>query len=378
MYLYIIVYVRCWRHVFSISNYRVEKLNLNLKKERLIEILGSFRNLNVGIIGDFALDAYWYADMTRSEISRETPRFIRPVIKETYSPGGAGNVANNVKALKVNKVFGVTVFGDDWRGAILRKELEKAGISLEYSIISEDRITQTYVKPILMGYEVQQEDNRIDFININDLSEKIERDLIIMIEKCLKEVNVLLLADYLRHGVFTNKVRRKLNELAIEYERKIFVADSRTRIGHYKGMALKPNRIEAARAAFPMRDPQSFSLKDLEKVGRKLFRQAGKPVVITIGAEGALLFTKKENFHILAAPTAPPIDPVGAGDTFLASFGLCLGVNAEPWEAAAIANLAASVIIKKLNITGTASPEEIITKFEEIKKFWRDWPSQKT
>jgi len=49
-----------------------------LKRSRLLEILSSLKSLNVAVVGDFALDVYWYADMTRSELSRETPHYTRP------------------------------------------------------------------------------------------------------------------------------------------------------------------------------------------------------------------------------------------------------------------------------------------------------------
>ena len=50
----------------------------------------------IGVIGDFCLDVYWHADMTRSELSRETPHFPLPIVQERLSPGGAGNVVANL------------------------------------------------------------------------------------------------------------------------------------------------------------------------------------------------------------------------------------------------------------------------------------------
>jgi bifunctional ADP-heptose synthase (sugar kinase/adenylyltransferase) len=61
---------------------------------------------------------YWYADMTRAQLSREAPLFNRPVVAETYSPGGAANVAWNLADLGVGEVHAITVLGADWRGSI--------------------------------------------------------------------------------------------------------------------------------------------------------------------------------------------------------------------------------------------------------------------
>ena len=41
----------------------------------------------IGVIGDFCLDVYWHADMTKSELSRETPHFPLPIVQERLSPG---------------------------------------------------------------------------------------------------------------------------------------------------------------------------------------------------------------------------------------------------------------------------------------------------
>ena len=97
-----------------------------LSRTRLEAILDRCANLNIGVVGDLGLDAYWYADMTRSFLSRETPRFPRPIVREVYAPGAGANVARNLKVLGVGQVVVFSVLGDDWRGAILRQEMDKA------------------------------------------------------------------------------------------------------------------------------------------------------------------------------------------------------------------------------------------------------------
>ena len=64
--------------------------------------LGKLGKGRIGVIGDFCLDVYWHADMTKSELSRETPHFPLPIVQERLSPGGAGNVVANLLALKPN------------------------------------------------------------------------------------------------------------------------------------------------------------------------------------------------------------------------------------------------------------------------------------
>ncbi|GHV47905.1 hypothetical protein FACS1894181_02370 [Bacteroidia bacterium] len=42
-------------------------------KEQLNDILSKAGRTKIGLIGDLCIDIYWKADMTRSELSRETP-----------------------------------------------------------------------------------------------------------------------------------------------------------------------------------------------------------------------------------------------------------------------------------------------------------------
>src|SRR3989304_1362595 len=106
-----------------------------LTRPRLAQILEACRSVRVGVLGDFSLDAYWVVDMTRSQLSRETPLFPRPVVRETYSLGGAANVAWNLADLGVGEVHAFTVFGDDWRRDLLTGLMQRAGIRLDSVVI---------------------------------------------------------------------------------------------------------------------------------------------------------------------------------------------------------------------------------------------------
>ncbi|MEM1582224.1 MAG: PfkB family carbohydrate kinase [Candidatus Bathyarchaeia archaeon] len=345
-----------------------------LKRSRLMEILESFEDLSIMVVGDFALDVYWYADMIRSELSRETPHYTRPIVKETYSPGASGNIAWNVKDLGVKNVYAITVLGRDWRGQILTEKLQDMGIITKYILESPERVTPAYIKPILCGYDSQQEDARLDFMNFKPLSDSLEKQFLDNIKTAIGMVDAVIIEDQMSsNGVVTENVRHTLVKLARENCKKIFVVDSRERIGLFENMVLKPNKIEAIRAIDPSRDPSKIGLDELMNMGRELFKRAKRPVYITLSEKGVLLIDEDKPYHLPAAPTEPPIDPVGAGDTFISAVGASLAAGASPLEAGIIANIAASVVLKKINITGTASPKEILDKFNQISK-GEEWP----
>ena len=71
----------------------------NITHSKIDKLFSSLRSKSIAIIGDFCLDAYWIIDPLGSEISLETGLSTRAVKLQRYAPGGAGNVANNLKKL---------------------------------------------------------------------------------------------------------------------------------------------------------------------------------------------------------------------------------------------------------------------------------------
>ncbi|TFG69621.1 MAG: sugar kinase, partial [Anaerolineales bacterium] len=329
---------------------------LNLTKSRLADILSGFPSLHMGVIGDLALDAYWHADMTRALLSRETPHFPRPVVREAYSCGAGANVADNLNALGVGHVSVFSVLGDDWRGALLQHVMAEKGIDGSQLRITTQRCTPAYIKPVLMGFESQQEDARIDFENSAALPEQHENALLDVIKQQMPALDALLIADQLEnYGIVTDHVRGGLNAMAALYPHKIFAVDSRLHIGAYNHMVLKPNKLEAINAVDGI-DPNTTSYDVLVKTVETLSQRTDRPVFRTLGDQGVLVYADGYAHLLPAGPTHPPLDPVGAGDTFIATLTCALAVGASAWEAGMIANLASAVTVEKLNQTGTASP----------------------
>ena len=337
----------------------------DLSKERLQEILGHYADQRIGVVGDLALDAYWYADMTRAFLSRETPHFPRPVVREVFSPGAGANVANNLKMMGVGEVVVFSVLGEDWRGRILSNALTSSGIDLKQLIVSPQRSTSTYIKPILKGYDSQQEDARLDFENDKPLSFTLEDRLIDAIQRWLPELDAILITDQLEvNGIVTDRVREALNSLAAEHANTPFVVDSRQRIGLFHNMVLKPNCMEAMLAIAPNRDSYTVQHDELTQIGNTLSAQSSRPAFITLGEDGVLVCADGLHRYLPAAPVQPPLDLVGAGDAFVAALVATLAVEATPWEAGTVANLAAAVVVEKLNQTGTSSPDEILARYD--------------
>lgn len=314
----------------------------------LHEIFKGIDGARIGVIGDFCLDAYWTADMTQSEISREVPHFPLPIVDERMSPGGAGNVACNVAALAPAKVYALGMTGRDWRGTALRGLLADAGVDVSMFLASPRRVTPAYIKPLRKGLtDVVYEDPRLDFEDRAPMQAEDEQALIEALDRL--DVDVLCVCDQLKFGCITPAVREKI--CAMSRAGLTVIVDSRDRIALYSDVIVKPNEVEAARAV-----QSDGSYEDIAKL---LSAKTNRPAIVTLGGEGCLVC---ENGAVTAVPARkvePPIDICGAGDTFLSALACATAAGAALSEAAWFANTASSITIKKISMTGTASRAEM-------------------
>ena len=333
-----------------------------LTADRTAEILDRMDGARVALIGDLCLDLYWKADMRLSELSRETPHHPLPVVSERWSPGGAGNAACNLAALRPGRLTLLGVVGEDWRGGLLIGALEAAGIDCGRVVKSGQVVTNAYIKPLRAGIsDVVYEDPRIDFENRAPLPAAIEGRLIEALDAAEKDFDVLLVSDQLEYGCVTGAVRRRVCEMGRAGKRVI--VDSRSRIGLYRDVIVKPNEVEASRAygdGSAVADPAAMARLAMAASGR-----TGRVAVVTGGPLGCFVADGGKVARVPAPPTNGPIDTVGAGDTFLAALGAALAAGSDLREGAALANLASAVTIRKVGTTGTASRAEVLARARE-------------
>ena len=343
-----------------------------ITEARLEGILNQFREQRILVIGDYYLDAYWDIDKTRSTLSLETPWHTNPVVEQRYSPGAAGTVTNNLKALGVGSVYTLGVIGEDGFGGTLLNCLQTNGCLTDFMIQVPDWVTPTYLKPIHRGYEgVETEGPRFDIENQSPMLEDVEVSVIKALRACVPLVDGVIVGDQMpieNLGVITNRVREGLCELALAFPEKFFFADSRTRIGAYRNVIIKPNRFEAKRAVQPEWSGQEVDIEAAKQCAVALAQQTQNTVYVTLGENGILVYCEGKFAHIPGIPVDSEIDPVGAGDSVSAGLVATLcSLHASQEEAAAVeaayvGNLVASITVTKIGTTGTASPAEILER----------------
>ena len=193
-----------------------DKNKTNLTKEKLLTILEGIKSVRIGVVGDGCLDIYLDADMRLSELSRESPHFPLPIVRERIYLGGGTNVAVNARSLGISQVSMLTLIGKDWRGDCLMTKLNEEKVETQYILADRERITPAYCKPMRKGYsDTVYEDPRIDFENRVPLTEEQETGILSEIGKLSDNVDVIAVCDQFRYGIISERVRKELERLAI-------------------------------------------------------------------------------------------------------------------------------------------------------------------
>ena len=326
--------------------------------KEITSVLTNVSRVSIAVVGDFCIDAYWEIDTRAKELSLETGKPTIAVRRQQYSLGGAGNVATNLTALGVRQIVALGVTSDDLFGREMLGQMRNLTINVGGLIRQEKGwATPVYAKP----YRGSIEQNRIDFGRFNTLSRASERALIAAARDEVSKVDAVIVNQQLPRSIFTRTVIRAFTDLAKKYPEKVFLVDSRHRTADFRSMICKLNAIEAA-ALFGKKVSHNelISTAHLCRYAEYFFKQSRKPVFITRGRLGLFLFVGNRAMEIPALKVAGAIDPVGAGDTVVASLAAALAAGRSPLQAGELAMIAAAVTVRKLRQTGTASPKEIL------------------
>jgi rfaE bifunctional protein kinase chain/domain len=309
---------------------------------------------NVAVFGDFCVDAYWDYDARDAEVSVETGLPIRRVREQRYSLGGAGNVAANLAALGVRRVSVVGVVGQDAFGEQLMRMLAEQEIDAQSMVRSQpDWQTHVYGKPM----DRDREDSRLDFGAFNALAEETLCAAVEQLNKAASECNVVVLNQQLPAGVCTAVAIDRINQVVARHPKTTFIVDARHRAGLFRGCVLKLNGAEAARLLGENESPGTSAAAKF--LASKLARQIGQPVFLTRGEAGMVVAHGDQVHDLPGIQVIERVDPVGAGDTAVAALAAALASGQPPVAAARFANIAASITVRKLCITGVATPAEI-------------------
>jgi len=329
--------------------------------KRLEQILDRAPSKRVMVIGDLMLDEFVWGKVGR--ISPEAPVPVVEVTGESFYPGGAANVARNLREF-VDRVGVIGMFGKDRNGQQLKELLAAQNIDTSNAI--EDESFCTIVKTRIIA--LHQQVVRVDREKVVSPSAAQRTKIVAAVRQSIPQCDAIVFEDYGKGFVTTELVSQIAREARAAG--KIVAADPNPRhVVDWHGVTvIKPNRAEALLAAgIPGGDADTIPPQDvdLRRAGEALLKRwETKYVLVTLGEHGMMLFQANEAPHYIPTKARQVFDVSGAGDTAIALFTLGLICGATPTEAAQIANHGSAVVVSKLG-TATVTRNELIASFRE-------------
>ncbi|UCC68645.1 MAG: hypothetical protein JSV79_01520 [Armatimonadota bacterium] len=355
--------------------------------ERARELLDSFRDKRVLLVGDLMMDEWVMGTVKRISPEAPIPVVAMPLHKEAraYRPGGAGNVAAILLELGA-RVRAVGIVGDDELGERLLADLERRGADVSGVLQDSSRPTSHKMR-ILAG---RQQLLRVDTESAEPLAEGLAAQVQARTTSGIDHADVVLIADYAK-GVLSEVSFPPQVAAAARNAGVPLCADPKPEnMDLFRGAWLvSPNEAEALQAAGTgnaqvASDKEGNSYPDgpaaaTMRAGRALReRLEAEAVFVTMGDRGIAVFPREAAVSLvpargsatLSSAAGPGVtavgDGTGCGDAASAASALALAAGATFREAAELADAAGGVVSRFVGVH-SPQPSEILAAFSSPK-----------
>jgi D-beta-D-heptose 7-phosphate kinase/D-beta-D-heptose 1-phosphate adenosyltransferase len=311
-------------------------------------LLKKIARLRILVVGDVMLDHYIWGDATR--ISPEAPVPVVDIARDSWTAGGAANVALNIASLGA-KCTVAGFIGTDEAGARLNTILHSKRIET----IATPGVAPTIVKTrvLVQHQQLCRLDREAPPSAYHVAPAKAET----LLAESIAASDAVILSDYAK-GILTDDVVARVTKRARAAGKFIALDPKPKRKLAFHGLDLiTPNKREALQLAGIEPQPHApFPAADVCARLHELY--ATKHLVVTLGEEGMLLSAEGKIVKTIPTAAREVFDVSGAGDTSLAGLVLALAAGAKLEDAAQFANAAAGVVVGKLG-TATVTPKEL-------------------
>ena len=327
-----------------------------LNYESVTKLLNNATSKSVAVIGDVMLDQYFWGKVQR--ISPEAPVPVVDIENETYHLGGAANVAQNLCSLGITPIL-CGLLGNDNRGKRFIEICEKVNILPDGLYRDDARITTVKTRVIGNNQQIVRMDREVR----NEITEEGENYIFSKISN-LKSLDGIVFEDYDK-GTISKKLIVQIISWAKKKDIPVFVDPKFRNFKNFEGATLfKPNKIETENGL----SMKLSSVEQIENAGKLLINDYKlENVLITLGADGMMLFEKNGNIMSIPTIARKVADVSGAGDTAIASLAAMYVAGATLSEAAMIANFASGIVCEKPGIVAIEKQELLTATQKYIK-----------
>lgn len=312
-------------------------------------LLKKIARQHVLVIGDVMLDHYIWGDATR--ISPEAPVPVVDIARDSWTAGGAANVALNIASLgarcTVAGFFGHDEAGAKLTGILHDKHIATLATPGTGATIVKTRVLVQHQQLCRLDRESPQHHYALTATQAKSL-----------LADAIRAADAVILSDYAK-GILSDEVVALATKLARAAGKFIALDPKPKRQLAFRDLDLiTPNKREALQLAGI--EPVPHTPFPAAAVAAELHRRYGtRNLVVTLGEDGMLLSTKGKILKTIPTAAREVFDVSGAGDTALASLVLALAAGASLDQAAHFSNAASGVVVGKLG-TATVSPAELL------------------
>jgi rfaE bifunctional protein kinase chain/domain len=306
--------------------------------------------LRILVVGDVMLDHYLWGDATR--ISPEAPVPVVDIARDTWTAGGAANVAFNVASLGAHCTV-AGFFGADEAGGRLAQILQARHIET----IATPGSGMTIVKTRVLVQHQQL--CRLDRESAPGSYRLTASQAEALLGAAIRDHDAVVFSDYAK-GILSNEVVARVTKLARTAGKFIALDPKPKRALSFHGLDLiTPNKRESLMLAGLEPSSVHAPYPAAAVCARLQELYATKNIVITLGEDGMLLSTGGKIVNTIPTAAREVYDVSGAGDTALAALVLALAAGTSLEQAAHFANAAAGVAVGKLG-TAAVTPAELL------------------
>lgn len=325
--------------------------------QRLIATAQQFEGAGILVVGDIMLDRYCYGKVNR--ISPEAPVPVVDISRTENRPGGAANVALNIKALGAQP-FLVSVTGRDPESALL------CDLLAHHQILTAGIFPLDYKRTVLKTRIIagNQQLVRLDEEDTLEIRPETESLLLRFITDCLTKqaIRAIVLQDY-NKGLLTPTLIDAIIELALQHHIPIAVDPKKMHFFNYSYVDLfKPNLKEIREALGYDIAPDLESLTEAAEALRLKLRH--QHTMITLADKGVFISNSHYN-EIIPARVQDIADVSGAGDTVISVAALGLATGADLRDIAMIANTAGGLVCARPGVV-PVDKKQLLQLLEQV------------
>ena len=332
-------------------------LRHSIDKKDLINLVKSFKEKKVCVIGDLIVDEYITCEALG--MSQEEPALVVTPVDSSKFIGGSGIVSSHASSLG-SQVNYLSIRGNDEIGDLAEKFLKDAGVS-SYLIIDEHRPTTLKQRFRSKGKSLL----RVNHLRKSALNKSQKLEILEKLKTIIEDLDLLVFSDF-NYGCLPQSLVDEIILLA-KNNKVMIAADSQasSQMGDI-------SRLHDMDIITPTEREARMSLNNYEdgliELANKFRKKSNcNKLLLKLGEEGLLIHGPSDEDWLtdrLSALNEFPRDVAGAGDSLLIASSLALVCGGNIWEASLLGSLAAAIQVGRVGNT-PLTIKELISELKQ-------------